>query len=97
MTSDAVDNSHSSGGSIGVLDIFGFETMPRNSFEQLCINWANESLHQHFVKRVCTDVLQEYTDEGLPPPAVKFTDNAGCVQLLEGRLGVLGALTEQCR
>ena len=96
--SDDVDNSHNhiGGGSIGVLDIFGFEAMPVNSFEQLCINWANESLHQHFVKRVFTDELRTYTDEGLPPPAVTFTDNAGCVQLLEGRRGVLGALAEQC-
>jgi myosin-5 len=97
MPCDDVDSSHARGGSIGVLDIFGFETMPHNSFEQLCINWANESLHQHFVKRVFTEVLQAYSDEGLPPPAVKYADNAGCVQLLEGRRGVLGALAEQCR
>mmetsp|Transcript_9418 Transcript_9418/g.16611 ORF Transcript_9418/g.16611 Transcript_9418/m.16611 type:complete len:1918 (+) Transcript_9418:318-6071(+) len=60
---------------IGLLDIFGFEIFEINSFEQLCINFANEKLQQMFNRHTFTLEEQTYIDEGVPFEKIEFHDS----------------------
>ena len=83
---------------IGVLDIFGFESFKSNSFEQLCINYANETLQQHFNQFVFKAEQAEYRREGIDWTGISFPDNAECLDLIQGRSppGLLSLLDEAC-
>ncbi|KAJ1630567.1 P-loop containing nucleoside triphosphate hydrolase protein, partial [Pavlovales sp. CCMP2436] len=66
---------------IGLLDVFGFEDFALNSFEQLCINFANERLQQLLVERLFKAEIKLYTSEGVPVPggagSNSYADNLG--------------------
>jgi len=81
---------------IGILDIFGFEIMTRNSFEQLCINYANEVLQQQFNMHVFVLEQQEYVAEELDWSVISFRDNQPVIDLIAKKpLGLLIMLEEQ--
>uniref|UniRef100_A0A3B4YF94 Unconventional myosin-Va-like n=1 Tax=Seriola lalandi dorsalis TaxID=1841481 RepID=A0A3B4YF94_SERLL len=82
---------------IGVLDIYGFETFDVNSFEQFCINYANEKLQQQFNLHVFKLEQEEYMKEAIPWTLIDFYDNQPCINLIEAKLGVLDLLDEECR
>ena len=68
---------------IGVLDIFGFEIFPHNSFEQLCINYCNEKLQQHFNNHIFKMEEQCYQSEGIDYSEVQFIDNQDVLDVVE--------------
>ena len=82
---------------IGVLDIYGFEHFQKNSFEQFCINFANEKLQQEFTRHVFKLEQQEYVAEQIQWSFIDFNDNQPCIEMIEGKLGIMDLLDEESR
>ncbi|KAJ2262386.1 Myosin type-2 heavy chain 1 [Coemansia sp. RSA 376] len=84
---------------VGVLDIYGFEHFDQNSFEQFCINYANEKLQQNFNHHVFKLEQEEYRREKLENwTFIGFQDNQPCIDLIEGKpIGILSLLDEESR
>jgi len=86
-----------SSGFIGILDIFGFEIFQVNSFEQLCINYANEKLQNLFNHHIFVMEQEAYAAEGVDVTAIQFVNNQPCVDLIEKKpIGLLPLLDEIC-
>ena len=83
-------------GTISLLDIFGFESFNVNRFEQLCINYANERLQQKYVGDNFQAIKSEYEAEGINVFDFSLIDNSHVMELLEGKLGLITQLNEEC-
>ncbi|KAK8581891.1 hypothetical protein V6N13_144886 [Hibiscus sabdariffa] len=82
---------------IGVLDIYGFECFKHNSFEQFCINFANEKLQQHFNEHVFRMEQDEYRKEEINWSYIEFIDNQDVLDLIEKKpIGIISLLDEAC-
>lgn len=86
---------------IGVLDVFGFESFDVNTFDTLLINFANESLQQHFCEAVFEAELRLFEEEQIEAPDISSPpDSSAVIELIAGRKnppGILRILDAQCR
>ncbi|RDY10682.1 Myosin-2, partial [Mucuna pruriens] len=84
------------GKSISILDIYGFQTFQKNSFEEFYINYANERIQQHFNRHLFKLEQEDYELDGVDLTKVDFEDNEGCLDLFEKKpLGLLSLLDEE--
>lgn len=81
---------------IGILDIFGFEDFKTNSFEQFCINYANERLQYFFNQHIFKQEQDEYEKEGVNWSKIAFVDNQSTIDLLVKKpIGLFRLLDEE--
>ncbi|XP_071536430.1 myosin-VIIa isoform X6 [Panulirus ornatus] len=84
--------------SIGVLDIFGFENFKTNSFEQFCINYANENLQQFFVHHIFKLEQEEYNSENINWQHIEFVDNQDTLDLIAiKQLNIMALVDEESK
>lgn len=79
---------------IGLLDIFGFENFELNQFEQLCINFVNEKLHNLYISSVFgaekKEMEREQLEVKLVLPPMKVRDVLKMMSNKDLKAGPLG-------
>ncbi|KAM4603322.1 unconventional myosin-XV [Polymixia lowei] len=81
---------------ISILDIYGFEELQVNSFEQLCINYANETLQFYFNRVIFQEEQEEYMREQIEWQQQPFSHNQACLDLIAAKPhGILRILDDQ--
>ncbi|KAI7891847.1 chitin synthase [Mucor mucedo] len=73
---------------VGIMDQFGFQNFSVNTFEEFCVNFANERMHHFLVNENFGNdqgIHAIMLRDGVPLPTVKVTDNSACLELLIGK------------
>ena len=79
---------------IGVLDIYGFEVLGTNSFEQFCINLCNEKLQQVHIELTLKTEQDCYLREGIKWTPVEYFNNRVICDFIEKQ--IIPLLDDEC-
>ncbi|XP_069104631.1 unconventional myosin-XVI-like [Argopecten irradians] len=81
---------------VGILDIFGFENFAKNSFEQVCINLANEQMQNYTNEHIFYKEQQDCLQEGVPLVDFDWKSNQSVMDtFFEKHTGILAILDEE--
>lgn len=68
------------------------------SFEQFCINFANENLQQFFVQHIFKLEQQEYNHEHISWQHIEFVDNQDALDLIATKqLNIMALIDEESK
>jgi len=82
--------------SLNILDIYGFESFQHNTFEQLCINYANESMQKMFNHHLFVVEQRDYEEENIEWSRIEFVDNSSTLEVIENKpMGLFALLDDQ--
>ena len=82
--------------SLNILDIYGFESFQHNTFEQLCINYANESMQKMFNHHLFVVEQKDYEMENIEWSRIEFIDNSSTLEVIENKpMGLFALLDDQ--
>ncbi|XP_038221660.1 unconventional myosin-Ia-like [Zerene cesonia] len=81
--------------SLGILDVYGLESLARNGLERLLINYAAERVQAAVTALTLRREQEEYAREGLAWTPLPYTEHESSAELLDaGAESVLGALRD---
>ncbi|KAL4113173.1 hypothetical protein QTP88_016846 [Uroleucon formosanum] len=89
---------HATDGSIGILDMFGFEEPKPSQLEHLCINLCAETMQHFYNTHIFKSSIESCRDEGIHCDVeVDYVDNVPCIDLISSlRTGLLSMLDVEC-
>ncbi|XP_050538527.1 unconventional myosin-IXb isoform X2 [Daktulosphaira vitifoliae] len=89
---------HATDGSIGILDMFGFEEPKPSQLEHLCINLCAETMQHFYNTHIFKSSIESCRDEGIHCDIeVDYVDNVPCIDLISSlRTGLLSMLDVEC-
>ncbi|CAF0868028.1 unnamed protein product [Brachionus calyciflorus] len=92
-----ISASSLNGNCVGILDIYGFEVFQTNGFEQFCINYCNEKLHELFIELTLKSEQEEYAAEGIVWEPIEYFNNKIICNLIEQKpISIIDFMDEEC-
>ncbi|ORY02427.1 hypothetical protein K493DRAFT_312084 [Basidiobolus meristosporus CBS 931.73] len=67
---------------IGLVDMMGFQNRSVDSFNQFCVNFANERIHNFLNHQIFELNNIDYEDQGIAVPNIAYFDNSSCIDLI---------------